>query len=138
MNFEHLAKEVLDTLPKYQTHLDEFLDRYYDYYLGYDSIFDDTEFDFDRYDKNGNLTKTASEYIKSYIKRVTITSHLYYISYSTSLFAALNIYNVAKDNFEDAKAKYMLLSDESGDLIDACGKVGFTSPFDEETFKKYM
>lgn len=37
MKFEHLTKEVLDTLPKYQTHLDEFLDRYYDYYLGYKS-----------------------------------------------------------------------------------------------------
>lgn len=34
---EYLNKEVLDKLPKYRDHLDEFLAIYYDHYLGYKS-----------------------------------------------------------------------------------------------------
>ncbi|MCR5349458.1 MAG: hypothetical protein K6E20_00545 [Acholeplasmatales bacterium] len=123
---ENLTEEDIDTI------VDEVLN---EYYTGFDSVFDGTNLDFDRYDSNGVLQMDASSYIKKYIKLVSVTSSLYYISYSTSFLSTLNIYNEAAQDFDSAKDKYMSLSKESGDLVEALEKVGFTSPFNEETFK---
>lgn len=82
---------------------------------------------------NGNITN-----INSYWRQVATNNPVYYISYATSMIAALNIYSVAKEDQAAAREIYRILVEESTEedtLLTASAKAGLSSPFEEETIK---
>lgn len=73
-----------------------------------------------------------------YWRRVTVTNPCYYISYAVSMVSALQIYCVAKDDFDAAKESYLKLFDyESGQTYTVIlGNAGLLTPFDERLYAK--
>ena len=74
-----------------------------------------------------------------YWRLVVIESPVYYVSYATSQMAALNIYAVAKNDYEGAKDIYREIIEVSEEEMDESflamlDRVGLSNPFDEEAF----
>ena len=81
---------------------------------------------------NGNITN-----INSYWRAVAPTNPVYYISYATSMLAALNIYSVASEDQQAARDIYRNLCENSAaddTLLTAAEKAGLSNIFEEQTF----
>ena len=65
----------------------------------------------------------------------TFQSPLYYISYAVSAVPALEIWRVAREDFEVGKELYLSLyaRDHDEDFLEVLEDLGFADPFDEET-----
>lgn len=74
----------------------------------------------------------------AYWRLVAISNPVYYISYAVSAVAALEVAAMAEQDYEAALAAYTTLVEgvtyEDG-FLGALTKAGFTTPFEEETFK---
>ena len=81
-----------------------------------------------------------SEYItdiQNYWRRVVVEQPVYYVSYSVSAMAAIDLYIVAMEDFDKAVSSYVYLSEELdldrgflGNLEDA----GLTNPFEKDAY----
>jgi hypothetical protein len=74
-----------------------------------------------------------------YWRYVVIESPVYYISYATSQMAALNIYAIAKNDYEGARAIYREIveveeAEMEEDFIEMLNRVGLSNPFEAEGF----
>lgn len=72
-----------------------------------------------------------------YWRRVAIDNPVYYISYSVSAIAALEVFALAEEDYDAALVAYSKLVDgitEEDGFIGALKKAGFGSPFDEDTY----
>lgn len=77
--------------------------------------------------------------INEYWLEVCPNSPVYYISYATSSIAALNIYTMAKSDEAGARETYRKLIEEieeNDGFKTVLGKIGLSSPFEEESMKK--
>lgn len=77
--------------------------------------------------------------INEYWLAVCPNSPVYYISYATSSIAALNIYTMAKSDEAGARESYRKLIEEieeNDGFKTVLGKIGLSSPFEEESMKK--
>lgn len=77
--------------------------------------------------------------INEYWLAVCPNSPVYYISYATSSIAALNIYTMAKSDEAGARETYRKLIEEieeNDGFKTVLGKIGLSSPFEEESMKK--
>lgn len=75
--------------------------------------------------------------VKKYWRMVALDSAGYYISYSTSLVGALNVYKIAQEDFNKGAQTYLKLVDRdpsTEDLMTVYGNAGLGDPFSEETF----
>jgi oligoendopeptidase F len=74
-----------------------------------------------------------------YWKRVAVSSPIYYISYSVSAVASLNIYSMALEDTDAAYAAYRALVETGGidemGYVEALGAAGVISPFDENAHR---
>ena len=77
--------------------------------------------------------------VKNYWRSVAVDNPVYYISYAISAVAAVEVFAMAEEDYEAAKVAYSKLvegvSAEDG-FLKALTNAGFTTPFEEETFKK--
>ena len=71
-----------------------------------------------------------------YIQEVTMLSPCYYISYATSLIAAMNVNKIAENDLNKGKEAYLKLINHPNkeDFIEVCEYAGLSNPFKEETF----
>jgi oligoendopeptidase F len=98
-----------------------------------------------------NIIESNSEYysaaisafgidLNEYWKSVAVSSAVYYISYSVSAVAALNIYSMVLEDEEAAYAAYQALVETPGieemGYVEALTAAGIASPFDESSHKK--
>ena len=70
--------------------------------------------------------------------KIEVRYNLYYLSYGTSITGAVGLYNYSKENFRDAKYKYVKAVNNSNmddDINEVLKNAGLYSPFDEEVFK---
>ena len=92
--------------------------------------------------------KSASEYsgvIDNFIdpckywKRVAVSNPVYYVSYSVSAVASLNIYAMALEDADVAMATYRALVEIDGiedmGYVEALGAAGVVNPFDEDAHR---
>ena len=71
-------------------------------------------------------------------RKVAVSNPVYYISYSISSIAALEIFALAEEDYENAILTYSKLVEgieEEDGFLGALEKAGLGSPFDEETHK---
>ncbi len=75
----------------------------------------------------------------NYWRSVAVDNPVYYISYAISAVAAVEVFAMAEEDYEAAKVAYSKLvegvSAEDG-FLKTLTNAGFTTPFEEETFKK--
>ena len=75
-----------------------------------------------------------------YWKMVAISSPVYYVSYSVSAVASLNIYAMALEDTDAAYAAYRALVETEGiedmGYVEALGAAGIVSPFEESAHQK--
>ncbi len=96
-----------------------------------------------------NEIKSASEYsgvINNFIdpceywKLVAVDNPVYYVSYSVSAVASLNVYAMALEDTDSAYAAYRALVETEGiedmGYVEALKAAGVASPFDESSHKK--
>lgn len=77
--------------------------------------------------------------INNYWRMVVIESPVYYISYAVSGIMALDLYSIAKTNYEAAVEQYRALVEEvtEDDTLQSFLEIaGLGSPFDEETYQR--
>jgi hypothetical protein len=102
----------------------------------FDAIMDEVLVEFG--EDNAWFTENLTD-MHTYWRNVAVSNPVYYISYSISSIASLEIFALAEDDYENAILTYTKLVDgievEDG-FLGALEKAGLTSPFDEETFKK--
>ena len=87
---------------------------------------------------NDSETAWALKNVNTYWRMVAPQNPVYYISYATSMIAALNIYSVATEDQEAARQIYHDLCEkttEEDTLLTASEKAGLANIFDEQTFK---
>lgn len=85
---------------------------------------------------NGNITD-----VNSYWRQVATNNPVYYISYATSMIAALNIYSVANEDQQAARDIYHDLCEkttENDTLLTASKKAGLSNIFEEQTIKEII
>ena len=118
------------------------------YSLPNETVANMTDKDFDAI--MDNIIESNSEYsaaisafgidLNEYWKSVAVSNAVYYISYSVSAVAALNIYSMVLENEEAAYAAYRALVETPGieemGYVEALAAAGITSPFDESSHKK--
>ena len=77
-----------------------------------------------------------------YWKRVAVRNPVYYISYSVSAVASLNIYAMALEDIDAAYATYRALVETTGieemGYVEALAVAGVASPFEEEAHKNVV
>ena len=78
-----------------------------------------------------------------YWRYVVIESPVYYISYATSQMAALNIYAMAKNDYEGARAIYREIveveeAEMEEDFIEMLNRVGLSNPFEADGFNAIL
>lgn len=96
-----------------------------------------------------NDIKSASEYSSvlslfidpcEYWKMVAVSNPVYYVSYSVSAVASLNIYAMALEDSDAAMAAYMALVETEGiedmGYVEALTAAGVANPFDEQSHRK--
>lgn len=97
-----------------------------------------------------NIIETNSEYsaaisafgidLNEYWKSVAVSNAVYYVSYSVSAVAALNIYSMVLEDEDAAYAAYQALVETPGiedmGYVEALAAAGVASPFDESSHKK--
>ena len=75
-----------------------------------------------------------------YWKRVAVSSPVYYISYSVSAVASLNIYAMALEDTDAAMAAYRALVETDGidemGYVEALTAAGVANPFEEQSHRK--
>jgi hypothetical protein len=87
---------------------------------------------------NDNVTN-----MYDYWRYVVIESPVYYISYATSQMAALNIYAIAKNDYEGARAIYREIveveeAEMEEDFIEMLNRVGLSNPFEADGFNAIL
>jgi hypothetical protein len=87
---------------------------------------------------NDNVTN-----MYDYWRYVVIESPVYYISYATSQMAALNIYAMAKNDYEGARAIYREIveveeAEMEEDFIEMLNRVGLSNPFEADGFNAIL
>ena len=74
-----------------------------------------------------------------YWKRVAVSNPVYYVSYSVSAVASLNIYSMALEDSDAAMAAYRALVETEGidemGYVEALTVAGVVSPFDENSHR---
>lgn len=90
----------------------------------------------------GEYSGVTSNFIDpcEYWKRVAVSNPVYYVSYSVSAVAALNIYAMALEDIDAAYAAYQALVETPGidemGYVEALTAAGVASPFDQKSHKK--
>ena len=85
---------------------------------------------------NGNITN-----VNNYWRQVATNNPVYYISYATSMIAALNIYSVANEDQQAARDIYHDLCEKTTEydtLLTASAKAGLSNIFEEQTIKEII
>ena len=74
-----------------------------------------------------------------YWKRVAVSNPVYYVSYSVSAVASLNIYAMALEDPDAAMTAYRALVETAGiedmGYVEALGAAGVVSPFNESSHR---
>ncbi len=74
----------------------------------------------------------------NYWRQVVISNPVYYISYAVSAVAAVEVFALAEEDYAAAITAYTQLVEgvtEEDGFLEALKNAGFTTPFEEETFK---
>ena len=101
----------------------------------FDAIMDEV---LEEYGKDNDWFADNLADMHDYWRKVAIDNPVYYISYSVSAIAALEVFAMAEEDYDSAVVAYTKLVEgvtEEDGFIAAIEKAGFTSPFEEETFQ---
>lgn len=77
--------------------------------------------------------------VNAYWRAVVVEQPIYYISYAVSVIAAMDLYNIAKEDFAAAAETYRKLCEEpleDAGFLESISAVGLSGPFDEAFYKR--